>query len=106
MSTREQKRWKEWAERLRQTMMAARMPQLTITVDTIIQESGTEKPHKTLHSRRFWNECQTGKSLNGTLIKAGFELEFQPTEQAVIEIVTFRLNSTWLAILQRAGARF
>jgi hypothetical protein len=103
MSAREQTRWKEWADRLRQAMMTARTLHVTKTVDSIIEETGTEKSHKTLRSRRFWNECRLAMPPNGTLVKAGFNLAFEPAEGAEIDMVTFHLNGTWQAIMQRAA---
>jgi hypothetical protein len=58
-----------------------------------------------LRSCRFWNACQAAKPPNGTLVKAGFDIEFEPTELNEIDAVTFRLNDTWKAILERTGTR-
>lgn len=105
MSLREVTRWKEWAERLRQEMMRDLTPQVTKSVDLMIEEIGTDKSTTTLHSRRYWLSCQAGKQPNDTLVKAGFDIEFEPTDKNQIESVTLRLNSTWAAIMQRVVDR-
>lgn len=101
MSVRDKTRWREWAERLRQEMMTALTPEVTKSVDTITEETGTDKSPSVLHSRRFWTSCQTAQGSNDTLVKAGFEVEFQPNEESEVELVTLRLNGTWRAIMQR-----
>ncbi len=99
--SRDQKRWKEWADTLRQSMMAGRIGQITKSVDEISQETGTEKSATTLHSQKFWNACRDGEGSHGTLSKAGFQLSFAPNAAGKVDTVTFRLNESWLAILQR-----
>lgn len=100
MSVRDKTRWREWAERLRQEMMSALTPQVTKSVDTITEEIGTDKSPSVLHSSRFWNSCQAAQGANDTLVKAGFEIEFEPNEESEVELVTLRLNGTWKAIMQ------
>lgn len=101
MSVRDKTRWREWAESLRQEMMGELTPLVTKSVDKITEETGTDKSPSVLHSRRFWNSCQAGKGTNDTLVKAGFEIEFEPNEENEIDTVTLRLNHTWKAIMQR-----
>jgi hypothetical protein len=101
MSVRDKNRWKEWADQLRQEMMAELTPNVTKSVDEITQETGTDKSPSVLRSRRFWNACQSGKKPNDTLAKAGFEIEFEPNEANEVEAITLGLNSTWKAIMQR-----
>ena len=101
MSVRDKKRWTEWADRLRQEMMAELTPWVTRSVDRIAEETGTDKSPSVLRSRQFWNACQSGKGPNDTLVKAGFEIEFEPNEESEIDTVTLRLNDTWKAIMQR-----
>lgn len=86
---------------MRQEMMGELTPQVTKSVDNIIQETRTDKSSSVLHSRRFWNACQAGKGANDALVKAGFEIEFEPNEENEIDTVTLRLNHTWKAIMQR-----
>jgi hypothetical protein len=81
-------------------MMSALTPQVTKSVDTITRETGTDKSPAVLHSSRFWSACQAAQGSNDTLVKAGFEIEFEPNEESEVELVTLRLNSTWKAILQ------
>jgi hypothetical protein len=101
MSVRDNARWRDWADRLRQQMMSGLTPQVTKSVDRITEETGTNKPQSVLRSRRFWNACQAGDGLNDTLVKAGFEIDFEPNDKSEIDTVTFRLNDTWKAIMQR-----
>ncbi len=101
MSVRDKKRWTEWADRLRQEMMAELTPRVTRSVARIIEETGTDKSPSVLRSRQFWNACQSGKGPNDTLVKAGFEIEFEPNEESEIDTVTLRLNDKWKAIMQR-----
>jgi hypothetical protein len=101
MSVREKTRWREWADRLRQEMMAELTPEVTKSVDSITRETGTDKSRAMLHSQRFWHACQTGKGPHDTLVKAGFEIEYQANEHSEIDTVTLRLNHTWKAIMQR-----
>jgi len=82
-------------------MMGELTPLVTKSVDKITEATGTDKSHSVLHSRRFWNSCQAGKGTNDTLVKAGFEIEFEPNEENEIDTVTLRLNDTWKAIMQR-----
>ena len=65
------------------------------------EETATTKAESTLHSVRFWKACQAGKSPNDALITAGFEIDFEPTEERSVQNVTLRLNQTWMSILQR-----
>ena len=76
-------------------------PQVTKSVDEIIEETGTDKSPTALHSRRFWNACQAGEGPNDTMVKAGFEVEFEPNEKNEIDTVTLQLNDTWKSIMQR-----
>jgi hypothetical protein len=99
--SRDQKRWKEWADALRQTMMSEKVGEVTKTVAEITSETGTEKSAATLQSARFWNACILGQGSCGTLTKAGFELSYTPNGSGKVEAVTFRLNASWQAILQR-----
>jgi hypothetical protein len=101
VSVRDKKRWREWADRLRQEMMAELTPWVTRSVDRIAEETGTDKSPSVLRSRQFWNACQSGKGPNDTLVKAGFEIAFEPNEESEINTVTLRLNDTWKAIMQR-----
>ena len=105
MSVRDKTRWREWAERLRQEMMSALTPQVTKAVDTITEETGTDKSPSVLHSPRFWSACQAAQGTNDTLVKAGFEIEFEPNEEREVDLVTLRLNGTWQAIMQRVVDR-
>ena len=94
-------RWKKWADSLRQEMMIALTPQVTKSVDAIAAETGTTKSKKTLKKVAFWRSCQTGAIANDSLIAAGFEIEFQENEDRCVSEVTFKLNSTWLSIMQK-----
>ncbi len=100
MSVRDKTRWREWAERLRQEMMSGLTPQVTKSVDTITEEIGTDKSPSVLHSSRFWSSCQAAQGANDTLVKAGFEIEFEPNDESEVDEVTLRLNGTWKAIMQ------
>ena len=99
--TQEKTRWKEWADSLRQEMMTSMTAEVTKSVEAITSETATSKPENTVRSERFWRSCQTGSSPNDFLAKAGFEIEFQPTEERCVQKVTLRLNKTWMTILQR-----
>lgn len=101
MSVRDKTRWREWADGLRQKMMSELTPQVTKSVDTLSEEVGTDMSPSLLHSRRFWNACQLGKKPHETLVKAGFEVEFESNDQKEINTVTLRLNDTWKSIMQR-----
>ncbi len=101
MSVQEKVRWKNWADRLRQEMMTGLEPEVTRTVQSIRSETATTKAESTLHSVRFWKACQAGKSPNDALATAGFEIDFQPTDERSVQQVTLRLNPTWMSILQR-----
>jgi hypothetical protein len=99
--SRDQKRWKDWADALRQAMMTAKIGEVTKSVADISQETGTEKSASTLQSTKFWNACILGEGSNGALTKAGFELSYTPTSAGKVEAVTLRLNPSWQSILQR-----
>jgi hypothetical protein len=99
--SRDQKRWKEWADNLRQEMMAAKVGEITKTVADISLETGTDKTATTLQSARFWNACILGEGSYAILTRAGFELSYVPNPEGRVEAVTFRLNASWQAILQR-----
>ncbi len=101
MAVRDKTLWKEWAERLRQEMMTALTPEVTKSVDSITEEIGTVKSPSVLHSRRFWTACQAAQGGNDTLVKAGFEIEFEPNAESEVDVVTLRLNHDWRAIMQR-----
>jgi len=100
MTVQEKKRWKEWAECLRQEMMGSRTADVTKSVDTIVTATATTKGEKVLRSERFWLSCQAGASPNDVLTKAGFEIEFEADDDRRVEEVTLRLNQTWKNILQ------
>lgn len=104
MSAQEKTRWKAWAEALRQEMMTGLKPEVTKTVEEITAETETSKAESTLRSLRFWQACKDGKSPNDVLVTAGFVLEFEPEEKKVHE-VTFKLNATWMSILNRVLER-
>jgi hypothetical protein len=101
MSVKDNTRWKEWADRLRQQMMADLTPEVAISVERIMTETRTDKSPSAMRSQRFWNACQTGDASNNVLSKAGFHVEFLPNAKGEVEIVTLRLNNTWRAIMQR-----
>jgi hypothetical protein len=86
-------------------MMTNLKPQVTKSVDEIADETGTSKTTAVLHTRRFWNSCQAGKSPNDALTKAGFEIGFEVNEQNEVDSVTLRLNGTWKGIMQRVVDR-
>jgi hypothetical protein len=100
MTVPEKKRWKEWADRLRQEMMGSRTADVTKSVDAIVTATATTKGEKTVRSERFWLACQAGTSPNDALTKAGFEIEFEADDDRRVEEVTLRLNQTWRKILQ------
>ena len=91
--------------RLRQEMMSGLTPQVTKSVDSITKETGTVKSPSVLCSRRFWSSCQAAQGSNDALVKAGFEIEFEPNEEREVDTVTLRLNDTWKAIMQRVMDR-
>ncbi len=101
MSVQDKTRWRTWADRLRQEMMSGLTPQVTKSVDSITKETGTVKSPSVLCSRRFWSSCQAAQGSNDALVKAGFEIEFEPNEEREVDTVTLRLNDTWKAIMQR-----
>lgn len=103
--TRDKLRWKEWADSLRQSMMSSLMSQVTKSVEDINKETETEKSLSVLQSRRFWNACRDAQGANDTISKAGFEINYEPNASGKVEAVTFRLNGTWQAILQRVVDR-
>ena len=105
MAVPEKKRWKEWADALRQEMMSSRTIDVTKSVDDIIAATATTKGEKTVRSERFWRACQAGTSPNEVLAKAGFEIEFEAGDDRRVEKVTLRLNPTWRSILQGALKR-
>ena len=100
MTVQEKKRWKEWADRLRQEMMGSRATDVTKSVDAIVAATATTKGEKTVRSERFWLACQAGTSPNEVLAQAGFEIEFEADDERRVEEVTLRLNRTWRNILQ------
>ena len=101
MKIPEKKRWKNWADDLRQHMMGNLTSEITKTVESIALETESTKPEKTLMSVRFWRDCQAGKTPHDHLAKAGFQVEFQPDEANQVRNVTLRLDTTWMAILQK-----
>ncbi|MDA0660974.1 MAG: hypothetical protein O2931_10920 [Planctomycetota bacterium] len=101
MSVRENTRWKEWADGLRQSMMKDLTSEVIKTVDAITEETGSDRSRNVLHSRRFWDSYQVGKSPHDVFLKAGLELEFKPNEKSEIDVITIRLNKTWKSIMQR-----
>lgn len=105
MSVRDKVRWREWADELRQTMMTDLTQEVTKTVSAILEETETEKPASVVVTPRFWKSCQAGKIPNDTLLKAGFELEFEANSEGQVDAVTLRLNDTWKTIMQRVVDR-
>lgn len=102
MTVQEKKRWKDWADRLRQEMMGSQVTNVTKSVDAIVTAIATTRTEKMVHSERFWLGCQAGTSPNDVLAKAGFEIEFEADANRRVKEVTLRLNQTWRTILQRA----
>ena len=100
MSVQEKTRWKNWADNLRQEMMTSLTSEVTKSVDDIISETETSKAESTVRSKRFWQACKAGNSPHDSLLKAGFEIEFQQDTASDVREVTLRLNHTWLKILQ------
>lgn len=101
MTGPEKTRWKNWADGLREEMMGGLTAEVTKSVETITAETASTKAESTLRSLRFWQSCQTGKSPNDVLAKAGFEIEFEPDDERKVREVTLRLNRTWMSILER-----
>ncbi len=101
MAVNDKKRWKDWADRLRQRMMSELTPDTTIAIADIAEETATNKPLSVLQSRRFWQSCQAGQAANDTLAKAGFDIDFEPNDDGEVDAVTLRLNKNWMAIMQR-----
>lgn len=101
MSVQEKTRWKNWADGLRQKMMASLNPEVTKSVDEIVTETSTIKSESTVRSERFWRACQLGESPNDVLARAGFEIEFRQDESRHVREVTLRLNQTWMSILSQ-----
>ena len=100
MAVQEKTRWKQWADTLRQEMMTSHTAEVTKSVESISTETATSKVASTLRSERFWKACQQGSSPNESLVDAGFEIEFKPDESRAVQEVTFKLNPTWMRILQ------
>lgn len=100
MTVQDKKRWKEWADRLRQEMMSSRTTDVTKSIGSIVAATATTKGEKAVRSERFWLACQAGTSPNEVLAKAGFEIDFQADGDRRVEEVTLRLNQTWRNILQ------
>ena len=101
MTVRDKVRWKEWADGLRQTMMAHLTPHVTKSVEEILRETATDKSASVLGTPKFWKACQAGKGTNDTLSKAGFEIEFESNADGKVDTVKLQLNDTWKAIMQR-----
>lgn len=101
MPAQEKKRWKIWADRLRQEMMIGLVPEVTKSVEVIASETHSIKSASTLNGTKFWKACQEGKSPNDMLALAGFEIEFEPDEERKVCAVTLRLNPTWMGIMQQ-----
>ena len=99
MIVQEKTRWKNWADGLRKEMMTNLTAEVTKSVEVITSETATSKSESTLRSVRFWRACQSGKSPNDFLARAGFEIEFQQDESRNVREVTLRLNQTWMTIL-------
>jgi hypothetical protein len=91
--------WVEWAKNLRVQMMTQKLPAVVKSTSDVHRETGTHEPLTNLQSRGFWNSCQRGGTDWDALTKAGFELDFEPDENGKVQLVTFRLNSTWLGIM-------
>jgi hypothetical protein len=105
MTIADKRRWKEWADELRQQMMTSLTSEVTKSVESIASETATSKPERTLRSARFWRACQTGKSPNDVLTIAGFEIAFQEDKSRKVQDVTLRLNDSWMQILHRVRER-
>jgi hypothetical protein len=105
MTGPEKKRWKTWADGLREEMMTSLTAEVTRSVDEIAAQTATTKAESTLRSERFWRACQTGKRPNDVLATAGFEIDFQQNADRHVLEVTLRLNETWMTILNRVCDR-
>ncbi|MEQ8786988.1 MAG: hypothetical protein RIC55_11840 [Pirellulaceae bacterium] len=105
MTVQDQTRWKNWADTLRQEMMANLTAEVTKSVETITTETATTKAASTLRSVRFWRACQEGARPNGVLAKAGFDIEFEQDDASKVQEVTLRLNDTWMTILNNVVER-
>jgi hypothetical protein len=81
-------------------MMTNKVPELSKSAIEIHPEDGTHESLASMQSRGFWNSCQRGGTDWDALVKAGFELDFEPDENGKVQSVTFRLNDTWLGIMQ------
>ena len=101
MTVSEKNRWETWAVDLRQAMMRALEPRVTKSVSQILEETGTDKTDSVMRSKRFWTSCQAGKSPNGVIKSAGFEIDFDPNGDGEVDSVTLRLNDRWKGIMQR-----
>lgn len=101
MTAREKTRWKAWAEELRQEMMTQLRPEITKSVEAIIEESHTELSVSLLATPRFWKSCQAGKGPNDVLVRAGFEISFSEDDNGSVELVKLQLNATWKGIMQQ-----
>lgn len=93
-------RWKSWADCLRKEMMSSLTAKVTKSVTAIASETSTTLAENTLQKERFWLVGQSGTSLNQILATAGFEIELHQNEKSNVQEITFRLNQTWMGILQ------
>jgi hypothetical protein len=101
MAVQEKVLWTNWASSLREQMMTGKIPKVAKLVADISEETQTTKSPKVLSSARFWKDCQMGKGPQGSLLSAGFEVDFKVEEDNSIKQVTLQLNNTWMTILQR-----
>lgn len=92
--------WKNWGEKLRQRMMRQKCVSVTLPVEQVYEEVGTDEPFANLQTYSFWNSCRNHVQYWDTLYKAGIEVDFDTNAQGKVDEVSFSLNETWRSLME------
>ena len=93
--------WVEYAEKIRKRMFQERMFEITVPVDEIRIESRTTSPFAELRTPGYWNPCRDAKPDWNTFQRYGVELDFRVEADGYVHFVTFRLDKSRRATLER-----
>jgi len=85
--------WKTWAIDLRERMLREKLTELTLSIDEIVDGTGTTMSPESVRSVGFWNACRDGRPDFGTIPNQGLSIEFKPSSSGEVLEVKFRLDA-------------
>ncbi len=90
-----------YCEALRKRMFREQVTELTIAVEDVHADSGTDMTLAELRKPSLWSYCMSGAEDWNTAQKQGLELDYALGDVGYVKTVTFRLDSKWRETFER-----